>query len=210
MKNDVIKAVLATRNQGKVRELAEPLSAFGIEVAGLDAFPDMGDVEENGDTFAANALLKAQYAASRTGLIGIADDSGLIVDALNGAPGVYSARYANDWPYLPGENRDQRNIRKLLDALAHVPPDKRSARFRTAIAAVAPDGRELTVDGTWEGRILTEPLGENGFGYDPVFFDPLYGKTAAQMTREEKFSRSHRGNALRSLLAAWPDFMRKS
>lgn len=208
--NDAMKAVLATRNPGKVRELAAPLSSLGIKVAGLDAFPDIGDVEENGDTFAANALLKARHAARRTGLMGIADDSGLIVDALNGAPGVYSARYADGLEFLPGENRDQRNIRKLLDALAHVPPEKRSARFKTAIAVVIPDGRELTVEGLWEGCILAEPQGENGFGYDPVFFDPVAGKAAAKMTREEKFSRSHRGNALRALLAAWPAFIRKN
>ena len=202
------RVVLATRNAGKIAELAGPLGAFGVSLVGLDAFPAIGEIEENGDTFEENALIKARAVASATGLVSVADDSGLMVEALGGAPGVHSARYADDWALLPGEDRDRRNIRKLLDALREVPEARRGCRFVTVMAAVRPDGRELTVRGEWEGRLLTSPRGENGFGYDPVFFDPAIGRTAAELSREEKTARSHRGKAARALLARWGDFVR--
>ena len=202
------RVVLATRNAGKIAELAGPLSAFGVTLVGLDAFPEIGEIEEDGATFEENALIKARAVASATGLTAIADDSGLMVEALGGAPGVYSARYSDDWEMLPGENRDQRNIRKLLDALKNVPADKRGARFVTAMAAVRPDGRELTVRGEWPGTLLASPRGSNGFGYDPVFFDAEVGRTAAELTREEKTARSHRGRAAAALLERWEGFMR--
>jgi XTP/dITP diphosphohydrolase len=202
------RIVLATTNAGKIRELAEPLRAFGAEVLGLADFPAVGEIEENGQTFEENALIKARAVAAATGLVSVADDSGLEVDALGGAPGVHSARYSNDWQSLPGESRDARNMRKLLHELADVPDAKRGCRFVCCMAAVRPDGREMTVRGVWEGRLLHEPRGSNGFGYDPVFWISSLGKSAAELTREEKTARSHRGNALRALLARWEDIAR--
>ncbi len=202
------RIVLATGNAGKVRELAGPLAAFGVEVLGLDAFPQVGEIEENGSSFEENALIKARAVTAATGLVSVADDSGIMVDALGGAPGVHSARYADDWESLPGESRDARNIRKMLHEMENIPASKRACRFVTCMAAVRPDGKELTVHGYWEGLLLQSPLGENGFGYDPIFLDPDLGKSAAQLSRDEKNARSHRGNALRTLLDRWADFMR--
>lgn len=202
------KVVLATSNAGKVRELAEPLAALGVEVLGLDSFPEIGDIVEDGDSFEANARIKARVVAAHTGLVSIADDSGLEADALHGAPGIHSARYADDWEFLAGESRDARNIRKLLHVLRDVPEAERGCRFVCCMAVVFPPslgGREWTVRGAWEGCLLTAPRGENGFGYDPVFWDPELGRSAAELTREEKMGRSHRGRALGALLAAWPD-----
>ena len=198
--------VLATRNQGKVRELEEPLRAFGLRVVGLYAFPDLPEVEETRTTFEENALLKAQTVSRQTGLTAIADDSGLEVDALDGAPGVHSARYSDDMPDLPGGSKDARNNLKLLAALSSVPLGQRSARFRSVIAVCTPEGKKLVTSGQWEGRIGYAPRGKNGFGYDPLFFDPEIGRTAAELTREEKMARSHRGQALRELLRQWPSF----
>ena len=197
------RVVLATHNAGKVRELAGPLADFGVEVIGLEAFPQIEDIEETGTTFEENALIKARAVAGITGLISVADDSGLMVEALGGRPGVYSARYSDDWQSLPGESRDQRNIRKLLHELAAVSEGRRACCFVSCMAAVKPDGGEMVV----RGRIGYEEKGENGFGYDPIFFDPLINKTAAQLSREGKNARSHRGNALRALLARWGAFM---
>lgn len=202
------QVVLATSNAGKVRELAEPLAALGVEVLGLDGFPGLGEIVEDGDSFEANALIKARAVAAHTGLVSIADDSGLEVDALHGAPGIHSARYADDWEFLAGESRDARNIRKLLHVLRDVPEVERGCRFVCCMAVVFPSsagGREWTVRGAWEGRLLTTPRGENGFGYDPIFLDPGLGRSAAELSREEKMARSHRGRALRALLDSWPE-----
>lgn len=198
--------VLATRNQGKIRELETPLQAFGLRVVGLDAFPELPEVEETGTTFEENARLKAETVARSTGLLAVADDSGLEVDALHGAPGVYSARYSNDRPDLPGATQDARNIAKLLEALSGVPAAARGARFRSCIVACTPKGETLVTSGAWEGRIALEPQGHNGFGYDPVFMDSAAGCTAAELTAEQKNARSHRGQAVQKLLAAWPTF----
>ncbi|SDF57731.1 RdgB/HAM1 family non-canonical purine NTP pyrophosphatase [Desulfovibrio legallii] len=203
-----LRIVLATHNAGKVRELAEPLAHAGVEVLGLAAFPEIGEIDEYGLTFEENARIKAETVARHTGLVSVADDSGLEVDALDGAPGVHSARYADDWPLLPGESRDARNMRKLLHALAAVPEARRACRYVCCMTAVTPDGRSLTTRGTWEGRLLAEQRGSNGFGYDPLFFDPTLGLTAAQMTPEQKNARSHRGKALRALLEGWAAFVR--
>ena len=202
-----LRVVLATSNAGKVRELADPLTEFGVEVVGLSAFPEIGEIEETGTTFEENALIKARAVAAITGLTSVADDSGLEVDALANAPGVYSARYADDWESQPGESRDARNIRKLLHETANVPAEGRGCRFVSCMAAVRPDGKEMVVRGTWEGQLLATPRGDNGFGYDPIFFDKHVDKTAAELTRDEKNARSHRGNALRALLARWTEFM---
>jgi XTP/dITP diphosphohydrolase len=209
--------VLATRNQGKVRELAAPLAVFGLRVVGLDAFPEAPEVEESGDTFAANARIKAEAAARATGLTAVADDSGLEVDALGGAPGVRSARYWQPGDALPGfcgalpadVPQDERNIRKLLAALEQVPEARRTARFRCAVCAVRPGSgakpeRALIATGQWEGRILRRPCGSGGFGYDPVFLDADLGLSAAAMPADVKMRRSHRAMALSGLLKLWP------
>jgi len=186
--------VLATANKGKIAELRALLAATGITVKGLADFSGLGDIPETGVTFAENARLKAAAVAAATGLPAVADDSGLCVDALDGAPGVYSARYG-------GENAtDAVNNAKLLDALRHVPPEKRTARFLCAMAATTPDGRWAETQAAWEGLIAPAPQGEGGFGYDPLFLDPCLGRTAAQLTPQEKNARSHRGQALARLI----------
>ena len=200
----LLPLVLATRNPGKARELAAPLAARGFAVQ-LPP-PAMPDVEETGGSFEENALLKAREVSKRTGLVAIADDSGLEVDALNGAPGVYSARYSEDMPDLPGATKDERNTMKLLAALSSVRLWNRSARFRSVVAVCTPEGETLIAPGTWEGSVACSPRGKNGFGYDPVFLDPELGLTAAEMSPEEKISRSHRAKALRELLRLWPSF----
>ena len=207
---DRLRVVLATTNSGKVRELAEPLAAAGVEVVGLEAFPELGEIVEDGDSFEANALIKARAVARFTGLPSVADDSGLAVDALDGAPGILSARYADDWESLAGESRDARNIRKLLAVMRDVPDAERTCRFVCCMAVVMPSGtgdREWAVRGVWEGRLLTTPRGSNGFGYDPIFLDPELGRSAAELERGEKMARSHRGRALRALLDGWAAFM---
>lgn len=199
--------VLASTNKDKITELAELLKDGPFEVRGMDSFPGLADIEENGASFAENALIKARALAEHSGLTCIADDSGLCVDFLDGAPGIFSARYGEDWEKLPEENRDQRNMRKLLHAMRDVPEEKRGCRFVTAMAAVAPGGREIVCEGEWRGRLLEQPRGENGFGYDPLFFDPELQKSAAQLSGEEKNSRSHRGKALRAMLQKLPGLL---
>ena len=195
--------VLATRNQGKVRELADLLAPFQLAVLGLEAFPDIAEIEETGSTFTENALIKAAAVSADTGLVAVADDSGLAVDVLNGAPGVYSARYS-EAPGRPAT--DESNVIKLLQALDGVSLERRNGRFCCCMAACAPDGASISAGGFWEGRIALSPSGDNGFGYDPVFFDPGKGCTAAEMSREEKNSRSHRAKAVAALLRMWPEF----
>jgi XTP/dITP diphosphohydrolase len=193
--------VLATRNKGKIKELAAMLAGFDVLVLGLDEFPHIGEIAETGATFAENARIKAEAVAKATGQVAVADDSGLEVDALSGAPGVYSARYA-------GENAtDADNNEKLLAALADAPPNRRAARFKCAMTARAPSGVEITAEGAWEGRIALAPAGAGGFGYDPLFFDPEPGKTAAELSPEQKNARSHRGRALRELMRQWNHFI---
>lgn len=195
--------ILATRNQGKVRELREPLARFGFDVQSLPE--DFPEVPETGSTFEENALIKAHAVADALGVPAVADDSGIEVDALGGAPGVYSARYSLDWPEVEGESTDQRNNRKLLAGLEGVPAEKRTARFRCCMAMVYPSSwkdrpADLVVSGAWEGSIAFALSGSNGFGYDPLFIDPASGRTGAELSREEKMARSHRGKALARLL----------
>ncbi len=198
--------VLATRNKGKIRELSSLLSPFNLEVIGLDSFPDLPEVLEDGLTFDENALKKARETAKATGLAAIADDSGLEVDALGKAPGVYSARYSatSDAPAT-----DRGNMEKLLKEMAATPKTGRAARFRCSMAACTPEGECILVNGTWEGVIADKPAGEKGFGYDPVFFIPELGKTAAQLESGEKNRLSHRAAACKSLLEAWSGFAGK-
>ena len=198
--------VLATRNPGKVHELAVLLAPFRLTVLGLENFPHIGDMEETGTTFTENALLKASLVSRSTGLIAVADDSGLSVDILGGAPGVYSARYS-ETPECPAT--DESNVNKLLAALAGVPWAKRTGRFHCCMAACAPSGESITAEGVWEGVIAFAPSGSNGFGYDPVFFDPELGKTAGEMNAEEKNARSHRAKAVAALLLKWPAFRQR-
>lgn len=195
--------LLATRNKGKINEFAKLLLPFGVQVVGLSEFPQLEEVEETGSTFIENAMLKAGYASKNTGLVAVADDSGLMVDALEGQPGVFSARFSAE----PGiEPTDARNNAKLAALLDGLPKEKRTARFCSVVAAVAPDGQSIAAEGFWEGYIASSPKGDNGFGYDPLFFDPELGMTAAEMNPHEKNGRSHRARAIQKLLSQWPDF----
>jgi XTP/dITP diphosphohydrolase len=184
--------VLATRNPGKLRELDRILSSQ-IRLAGLEDFPGAPDVPETGATFEENALLKARAIAAHTGLAAVADDSGLCVDAMNGMPGVLSARWAG------GHGDDQANLDLLLAQIADVPDARRGARFVCAAALVAPGGREWVVTGTVEGRLIRVPRGSGGFGYDPIFVPDGFAQTTAEMTAEAKNAISHRGRAFRAL-----------
>lgn len=190
------RVVLATGNPGKVRELAALLAGSGLEIVPQTEL-GVADVEETGLTFVENALLKARHAARTTGLPAIADDSGLAVDVLGGAPGIYSARYAG----IDGD--DAANNLKLLAALAGLPPERRTARFHCVMVFLrhAEDPIPIVCHGQWPGRILEAPRGENGFGYDPLFFVPETDCTSAELTAETKNRLSHRGHALRQLVA---------
>lgn len=191
------KVVLATGNAGKVRELAELLEQFGLSVVAQTEL-NVDSVEETGLTFVENAIIKARHAAKVTGLPAIADDSGLAVDVLGGAPGIYSARYC-------GENAsDQQNLEKLLSTLKDVPPGQRSAQFHSVLVYMrhAEDPTPIICHGVWEGEITLESAGSGGFGYDPIFYAPDVGCTAAELPREQKQLISHRGKALKQLLAA--------
>ena len=190
------KVVLASNNKAKVRELGQMLATLDMEVLPQSQF-NAGEVEETGLTFVENAILKARHAAKVSGLPAIADDSGLEVDALNGAPGIYSARFAGS-----GAN-DLDNLQKLLAELKNVPDEQRTARFQCLLVYMrhADDPTPLICQGTWEGIITHEPQGDNGFGYDPVFYVPTHQCTSAQLTPEQKNQLSHRGQALKQLLS---------
>lgn len=194
--SDPVTLVLATRNQGKIKEFRRILDAISngaIDLVGLEDFPHTTDVEETGTTFKDNALLKARSICAETGLPAIADDSGLCVDALDGAPGIFSARYAG----VHGD--DQANNRKLLRDLENVPEGKRSAHFTCAAALVLPDGRERVTEAIFEGSILFAPVGDHGFGYDPLFRPHGLTISSAQLSADEKDLISHRGKSLRAI-----------
>lgn len=195
-----MQVVFGTRNRGKVAELALLLEPYGVEVRSLHDFPDLPDAVEDGETFTDNALKKARHMVEHEGLLGLADDSGLVVDALDGRPGVHSARYGG--PGLSAADKNQR----LLGELAGVPEERRTARFVCVLAAVPADGGEPRLaEGTCEGRILLAPRGSGGFGYDPVFgVDERPGRTMAELEPHDKNRISHRGRAMRSLL---PDLL---
>lgn len=184
------KIIFATANAGKIKEIQAIMADMGMEVQSMKEAGIAIDIEENGVTYEENAMIKARAVAEYADCIVMADDSGLEIDYLNGEPGVYSARYmGEDTPY------SVKNA-KLIERLAGVPDQKRTARFVCAIAAVLPDGRELTVRGVIEGCIGYEEKGSNGFGYDPIFYVPEFGRTTAELTEEEKNRVSHRGKAL--------------
>lgn len=189
------KIIFATGNSGKMKEVSRILEDLGLAVISMrDAGINM-EIEENGTTYEENALLKARAVAQSAGghCIVLADDSGLEIDYLNRELGVYSARYLGEQTSYRQKNKN------LIERLAGVPDEKRTARFVCAIAAVLPDGRELTTLGVIEGRIGYEEKGRGGFGYDPIFFVPEYGKTTAELTEEEKNAVSHRGRALSAM-----------
>jgi len=190
-----VRVVLASSNKGKLRELSALLAPLGYEVVpqgalGIDTPP------ETGDTFAANALLKARHAAAESNLPALADDSGIEVDALNGRPGIYSARYAGEGA------SDQDNLLKMLGEMQGVPALKRTARYQCVIAFVstADDPDPILAKGTWEGWLTSQPRGLEGFGYDPIFIPSGFDRTAAELDPGEKNSLSHRGQALRALM----------
>lgn len=188
-----MEIIVATKNQGKLREIRSILRGLSIQLHGLNDFKNVPNVEEDGESFAENGLKKARFYSQFFGKLTIADDSGLEVDALGGRPGIYSARYAGKGA------SDQENRKKLLKELEGVPISKRGAGFKCAIAVVSPDGREILTEGSCRGRVGFKEIGKNGFGYDPLFILPQYGKTMAQLSLEEKNRVSHRGKALRKL-----------
>lgn len=194
--------LLATTNPNKVKEIQAILKDTDWEIYSLADFPSLTQPSEDGETFQENALQKAVLVAAQSEMITLADDSGLSVDALNGAPGVHSARYA-------GENKDDKaNLEKLLKEMEGIPMEKRQARFTCSIAISFPeDDRYFITEETCEGIIAESPVGENGFGYDPIFFIPEMGKTMAQLTDEEKNKISHRGKAIRRLEEMLPEIV---
>ena len=187
------KVLLATRNRGKVREIRKVLKGLGIRIQSLHDLPGAPEINEDGNSFSENALKKARFYAALSGMLTISDDSGVEVDALKGQPGIYSARYAGEGA------SDQDNIQKLLKEMEGIPTSKRGARFKCSIAIVSPDGTEAVAEGSCKGKIGFREVGKRGFGYDPLFILPQYGKTMAQFTLEEKNRISHRGKALRKL-----------
>ena len=187
------KIVLASGNVDKLREIARILAHLDVTVVPQSDF-GVSDADETGDTFAANALIKARHATDLTGLAAIADDSGLAVDALDGRPGVYSARYSGS------QASEDSNIDKLLQELDGIDDANRGAAFHCAACFVMPgDSEPLIAHGEWRGVVLHERRGDRGFGYDPVFFDPELGRSAAELSADEKNERSHRGKALTAL-----------
>ena len=187
--------VLATKNKGKIKEFSRLLADVEVEILGMDSFPHIVPVEETGATFAENAILKAEQVANETGLIAIADDSGLVVDCLDGAPGVYSARYAGD------HGDDKANNLKLLAVMKNIPTDRRQGRFHCAIAISQPGGQTIVVEDVCQGCIAYKEEGDNGFGYDPLFIPDGFKKTMGQMEQDEKNKISHRAKAVAKAVA---------
>ncbi|SHN49393.1 XTP/dITP diphosphohydrolase [Geodermatophilus obscurus] len=200
------RLLLATRNPGKLAELQRLLESAvpGVAVVGLRDVPDYPEAPETGATFAENALLKAREAVRYTGLPAVADDSGLTVDALNGMPGVLSAR----WSGRHGD--DPANTALLLGQLAHVPDERRGAAFVCAAAVVTPEGAERVLERSWRGQVVREGRGSNGFGYDPVFLPDGLERTAAELTAAEKDARSHRGQAFVALVPLVAELLGRS
>jgi len=185
--------MIATRNKGKIREIREALNGLDLRIYALSDFPNVPNIEEDGKNFTENALKKARFYSKYFEMMTIADDSGLEVDSLKGLPGIYSARYAGEGA------SSQANNQKLLSALEGVPVSKRGAKFKCLLAMVSPDGKEAIAEGSCNGSIGFREKGKRGFGYDPLFILPKYGKTMAQLSLEEKNKISHRGKALRKI-----------
>ena len=199
-----MELVVATQNRGKLREISRLLADSGIVVKGLDDIADLPEIIEDGDTFEANAQKKALTVARHCGCLTLADDSGLMVEALNGEPGVYSARYAGP------DASDADNNQKLLDAMKDFSPEQRHAAFYCAMALCQPSGECQLFQGQLKGLILEAPRGSGGFGYDPLFLVPEYGKALAELPLEIKNRISHRGHALRNVLAYLTKFADKA
>ena len=197
--------LIATRNEGKTREFKAMFSQLDYDIKNLNDFPELPEVAETGMTFEENARLKAETISELTGEMVLADDSGLMVDVLGGLPGVWSARFAGE------HATDAANNAKLLHELAStaVSPEKRKAKFHTTLVVAAPGKSSLVVEGEWPGSIATIPRGDDGFGYDPLFIDEETGRTAAQMTLEQKNKVSHRARALQNFLKEWPEWLRQ-
>jgi XTP/dITP diphosphohydrolase len=193
--------IAATRNKGKAREIREALKGLGLRILTLSDFSDVPEIEEDGKSFIENALKKARFYSKYFGKLTIADDSGLEVDSLKGLPGIHSARYSGE------KASSQENNRKLLNAVKGVPFSKRGAKFKGILAMVSPDGREVIKEGSCRGKIGFKEKGKRGFGYDPLFLLPKYGKTMAELSLEEKNKISHRGKALRKLRRVIRPFM---
>ena len=191
-----VQLVLATRNAKKLAELDRLLAGAGldVEILGSDAFGDLPEIEETGSTFAENSLIKARAVSTHTGLIAIADDSGLCVDALDGQPGIYSARWAGQGA------TDESNLDLVLEQIRDIEPARRTAHFACAAALVLPSGEEYVVQGQVNGVLLTQRRGVGGFGYDPIFLPDGFDITTAEMTSEQKDAISHRGQAMRALV----------
>ena len=191
-----VQLVLATRNAKKLAELDRLLAGAGLDVQilGSDAFSELPEIEETGSTFAENSLIKARAVSTHTGLIAIADDSGLCVDALDGQPGIYSARWAGQGA------TDESNLDLVLEQIREVEPARRTAHFACAAALVLPSGEEYVVQGQVNGVLLTQRRGVGGFGYDPIFLPDGFDITTAEMTSEQKDAISHRGQAMRALV----------
>ncbi len=195
--------LIATTNEGKIREIKEMLKDLNLEIKTLRDFPEISPPEETGKTFFENALLKAKYYAEKTGLLSLADDSGLEVEALNGAPGVLSSRFSGP------DATDEKNNQKLLELLKDLPLEKRGARFVCVMVCYHPSGKYISAEGIWEGLIALSPKGNFGFGYDPLFLvkEYNYEKTAAELPPEIKNQLSHRGKALRTLREKLMEFI---
>lgn len=195
------QVVIATKNKGKAQDFEALFEPFGYEVVTMfDVAPDM-EIDETGTTFEENSILKAETLANLLGQIVIADDSGLAIDALNGEPGVYSARYA-------GDHDDEANMVKVLENMKAVPEEQRTARFCCALAIAGPNMETKTVFGTCEGVIAHDKKGTNGFGYDPIFYVPALEKHMAELSAEDKGAISHRGNAIRKLALQLADLLK--
>jgi len=193
--------IVATWNKGKVREIREALKGLGLRIYALRDFPDVPEIEEDGKSFTENALKKARLYSKFFGKLTLADDSGLEVDSLRGMPGIYSARYA-------GERASSReNNQKLLKEMEAIPLSKRGAKFKCIMVLASPDGREGVIEGSCKGRIGMREKGRRGFGYDPLFILPKYGKTMAELSLREKNRISHRGKALRKMRKVIHAFM---
>jgi len=198
-----VQLVLATRNAKKLAELDRLLAGAGldVEILGSSVFSDLPEIEETGSTFAENSLIKARAVAAHTGLIAIADDSGLCVDALNGQPGIYSARWAGQGA------TDESNLDLVLEQIREVEPARRTAHFACAAALVLPSGEEYVVQGQVNGVLLTQRRGVGGFGYDPIFLPDGFDITTAEMTSDQKDAISHRGQAMRALVPLIRDYV---
>jgi len=199
----VRELVVATKNPGKLREIQDLLSRFQVKILSLQDFPQIPPPLEDGVTFAENAAKKALEVARKTNRLALADDSGLVVEALQGKPGVFSARYA-------GENAtDEQRCQKLLSEMANIPEERRQAAFICAIALASPEGRLQIMEAECHGRITFSPRGEGGFGYDPIFFVPQFSKTMAELNPKVKNRISHRGQALKKVRQFLPSFLKK-